>query len=247
LNSSRLRSGPYHFACKNRSKIDYLFGVVVKTNTQRVRGNNLEGPDSINRMTHNMARWALGFALLAAAPNSPATQLDVTPPKLPPAVSASSVKNPRSVRRDQCRRSRFSLYWRHYIFSLCTNTTATWMWSCHSRNWIRKDKRPCDRPMAFHLAVASYLKQWRSDLSAAEALQGQIDRRRRLAPGKPFTPRIEIVLSAIRITYAPLRRIRRTPSVTLEAEEVLQQISFYGFHADQLASHYGGSWNSGAG
>jgi hypothetical protein len=30
-----------------------LFGVVVKTNKQRVRGNNLEGPDSINRMTHN--------------------------------------------------------------------------------------------------------------------------------------------------------------------------------------------------
>ena len=30
-----------------------IHDVVVKTNAERVRSNDLEGPDSINRMTHN--------------------------------------------------------------------------------------------------------------------------------------------------------------------------------------------------
>jgi len=64
LNSSRLRSGPYISPARTGRKSIVLFGVVVKTNTERVRGNNLEGPDSINRMTHNDlfqwldSRWA---------------------------------------------------------------------------------------------------------------------------------------------------------------------------------------------
>lgn len=40
------------FACKNRSKVDRLFRGIVKTNAERVSGNDFERANSINRMTH---------------------------------------------------------------------------------------------------------------------------------------------------------------------------------------------------
>jgi hypothetical protein len=93
-----------------------------------------------------MARWALGSALVAAAPNPPATQLDVTPPMLPPAVSASSVicvemsgvmrpsrlsepadnnfKEPAELRHGFLFYT-VALHWHPYPFSCPTNRTAS--------------------------------------------------------------------------------------------------------------------------
>jgi len=49
------------FARKNRPEIDGLLRVVVKTNTKRVRRDDVEGPDSINWMTHNhLFQWLDG-------------------------------------------------------------------------------------------------------------------------------------------------------------------------------------------
>lgn len=49
------------FARENRPKVDCLFSVVVKTNTEGVWSDYLEAPDSINRMTHNhLFQWLNG-------------------------------------------------------------------------------------------------------------------------------------------------------------------------------------------
>src|ERR1017187_6422706 len=53
IEQLQIAQRPIQLAGKNRPKIDRLFGAVLKTNTERVRTNNLEVPDAMNRMTHN--------------------------------------------------------------------------------------------------------------------------------------------------------------------------------------------------
>jgi hypothetical protein len=46
-----IAQGAIQFAGENRSEIDRLFGIVVETNTECVRSNELKGPDPVDR-TH---------------------------------------------------------------------------------------------------------------------------------------------------------------------------------------------------
>jgi hypothetical protein len=61
VEQSEIAQRAVQFARKNRPKVDCLFSVVVKANTERLWGNDLEGTDSINRMTHNhLFQWLNG-------------------------------------------------------------------------------------------------------------------------------------------------------------------------------------------
>lgn len=103
--------GAKQFARKNWSKVDCLFGIIVKANRESVIADDFKKANTIDRMNHaqpiSRARWARAYALLAADPNQVSIQPDATPPTPPPGVAAFLVTNPRSTRRDQCRRSQF--------------------------------------------------------------------------------------------------------------------------------------------
>ena len=52
IEQLQVAQGAVQFARKNWSKIDRLFGVIVKTNAESVSRNDFEEADSINRMIH---------------------------------------------------------------------------------------------------------------------------------------------------------------------------------------------------
>jgi hypothetical protein len=52
IEQLQVAQGAVQFACQNRSKVDRLFRGIVKTNAERVSGNDFEKANSIDRMAH---------------------------------------------------------------------------------------------------------------------------------------------------------------------------------------------------
>src|SRR5258706_4393406 len=52
LEQFQVAEGAVQFAGQNRSKVDRLFGAIVKADLESVCGNDLERANSINRGTH---------------------------------------------------------------------------------------------------------------------------------------------------------------------------------------------------
>ena len=85
-----------HIISENRLKVDRLLRPVVKKDTKRIGGNDLEGTNSIDWMRHTVpiskARLERVFALLADGASRLSVQPDGAPPMLLPIAFASWVR-----------------------------------------------------------------------------------------------------------------------------------------------------------